>query len=146
MRRILYTALLFLLIPAALCADFSYKLELFSFDPIYKEYAADKNKPMLALSPAYYTDGFPTYILQDDWTGDGYVIEEYPLTEAFAGAPMMIEINLSETISVLRQTFTFDHWHSAPSPSTSPGRGLSTCTWKVSSQIRSATMECTSMA
>ncbi len=28
MRRILYTALLFLLIPAALCADFGYKLEL----------------------------------------------------------------------------------------------------------------------
>ena len=111
MRRILYTALLFLLIPAALCADFDYKLELFSFDPIYKEYAADKNKPMPALSPACYTNGlFPTYILQDGWIGDGYVIEEYPLTEAFAGAPMMIEINLGETISILRHTFTFDHW------------------------------------
>lgn len=63
MHRILYIVLLLLLLPAVLFASLEYKLELFSFDPIYKEHAADKNKPMLALSPAYYIDGFPTHIL-----------------------------------------------------------------------------------
>lgn len=114
MKKKLIVILLALILPLSLIfADFDYQLELFSFDPLYKEYMADKNKPELALNLSYYADGFPEYILQDDIHGsnyEDYFIEKFHLTRPFAGAPFMVEINLGETISVLRHTFTFDHW------------------------------------
>lgn len=98
----------------SLWADFDYRLDLFSFNPLYEVPMADRSKPELSLNLIYYAQGFPDRILQDNLHGNGgyddYHIETFPLTEPFAGAPFMVRINLGETISVLRHTFTFDHW------------------------------------
>lgn len=107
--------LLIILPLSSILADFDYKFELFSFDPIYKEYLADRSKPELSLEVLYYAEGFPDRILQDDMEWgfndyDLYYIEEFPLSEPFAGAPLMIRAKLGESISILRNTFTFDHW------------------------------------
>ena len=109
MRKTSFVALLFLFSLLGLHASFDYRLELFSFDPTYKEYMADNNSPNLSFNYIYNFAGFPDHVYQD-WGPE--VDVEYPqyflFTSELAGAPMMGQVKLGETLSLFRNTFSFD--------------------------------------
>lgn len=106
-------------------ASFSYELDLLGFDPLHKPYLADKYRPGLSFDYALYPasgGGLPTYVYQD-WRNNGYGAGEvaagmedsygprlFQLTCPFAGGPAAGLLNIGETISLFRNTFTFDHW------------------------------------
>lgn len=92
---------LMLLVMACLFA-FDYSLEFMSFKPIYDEYDADRNRATLDFQYAYVYDGYPTYIYQND------VKFNFNDPEKWRVQPFIGIYHLGETLSLFRNSFTFD--------------------------------------
>ena len=68
-------------------AGFEYELDLFSFDPLYKEYKADKNSANMQFNYIYNFAGFPEYIFQDSKSHNtGYTPEIFPVPRSENGS------------------------------------------------------------
>lgn len=107
-KKLLLTLVVLFSLMAAF-AGFDYRLELLSFDPVYKEYMADKNSPNLSFNYIYNFAGFPDHVYQDGRTGAPDP-KYFPLKSELAGAPMMGQVKLGETLSLFRNIFTFDNF------------------------------------
>lgn len=112
-KRTTIITILLMLIPSMLSASFSYRLDLLSFDPIYREYTADRNRAGMDFQYAVVDkDGFPKGFYQDDRLYGGAVY--YPFTDVkennvgFRQQPFMALLHVGETLSLMRNTFTFD--------------------------------------
>lgn len=110
MKKTIAFILVIILVCTSAFSAFDYKLDLFSFDPLHKEYMADKNSPNLMFNYIYNFSGFPDHVYQDapgDKLPDPKV---FYLTSKLAGAPFMGQFKLGENMSFLRNTFYFDNW------------------------------------
>ena len=114
-RKISIITALLLLVPTILSASFSYKLDFLSFDPIYREYTADRNRAGMDFQYLMLNkEGFPEGFYQDDEDKGGATY--FPFTDfesefiGFRNQPFMALIHMGETLSLFRNTFTFDHW------------------------------------
>ena len=104
-RRIsIFAALVMLLCAASAFAGFEYKLDLLSFKPLYGEFNADRNRAGLDLQYAYVYDGYPTYIYQG---GNRFDFHE---NTTWRVKPCFAVYHIGETLSLMRNTFTVDHW------------------------------------
>lgn len=115
MKRISLVFLVLGLGISSIFAEFGYTLDLLSFDPIYKEYQADKYRTGMSFDYAYVVDGFPDYVYQDwrqaNQVGDANTSPMvFGFTRKLAQEPFIGIINIGETLSLLRHTFTFDTW------------------------------------
>lgn len=105
--------LLMIFIVASMFAQFGYTLDVLSFDPLYREYYADKYRAGMTFNYAYVADGFPNYVYQD-WRQKNQVGDHqdtpqiFWLTEELSGAPYIGIVNVGETLSLLRHTFIFN--------------------------------------
>lgn len=98
------------LVTMSLFAQFSYSLDLFSFQPLHKEYLADKNSGNLQFNYIYNFSGFPDHIYQDTTVSQTPDPVYYPLTSQLDLAPFMGQFKLGENMSFLRSTFSFDNF------------------------------------
>ncbi len=98
----------------SLYASVDYKFDLVSFDPLHKEYFADRARPELSINYLYYTEGYPDKVLQDqyiDSEGETNTIKVWNMKSSVLDPQdRMIHLKLGETASLARSTFTFDHW------------------------------------
>ena len=89
-------------------AGFEYELDLFSFDPLYKEYKADKNSANMQFNYIYNFAGFPEYIFQDSKSHNtGYTPEVFPVPGQRM-VPWMGQLKVGEQLGLFRNTFRFD--------------------------------------
>lgn len=115
MRKICLLLLILLLITSSLFAGFGYQLDILSFNPLYKEYQADKYRTGMSFDYAYVVDGFPDYVYQD-WRQPNQVGDDdsspkiFDLNRKLAQQPYIGILNIGETLSLLRHTFSFDSW------------------------------------
>jgi len=107
-KKLFVLLFLFLLIINSLFASFDYKFELLSFDPIHKDYLADKSCPEFSLNYSSFFEGFPTRVLQNDSINNENVIEVYEFTKNLNPPGSMFDFKLGETLSIGRSTFEFD--------------------------------------
>ncbi|NCB27160.1 MAG: hypothetical protein EOM62_17150 [Bacteroidia bacterium] len=115
MKKTPVLLLLLILGTSSLFAGFGYRLDLLSFDPLYTEYQADKYRTGMSFDYAYVADGFPDYVYQDwrqanqvgDKKNDAMVFE---LNRKLTQEPFVGILNIGETLSLLRHTFSFDAW------------------------------------
>ncbi len=101
MKRIAIICL-FLLSASMLFASVDYKLELVSFNPIYREYGAGRNQAVMGLQYLDVYKGFPTYFYQNEIrfdfkAGSGWRLE-----------PFIVSYSVGETMSLGRSTLYFD--------------------------------------
>ncbi|MGD1822206.1 MAG: hypothetical protein ACPKM0_05500 [Pleomorphochaeta sp.] len=92
-------------------ADLDYKFDLVSFDPLHKEYFADRTSPEFSLNYLTYLEGFPTYIMQDEYIRDETEVNKiniWEFDEIIQPEDKMVHLKLGETLSVARSTFSFD--------------------------------------
>lgn len=92
-------------------ANVNYKLDILTFDPIYKEYFADRARPDFSLSQINYYEGFPDRVLQDthvDTGGEEITVTAWPFNETIKPENKFISLKLGDTIALGRNTFTFD--------------------------------------
>jgi len=97
---------------SVLHAGVDYRFDLISFDPLHKEYFADRARPDLSISYLYYQDGYPDRILQDGWnseTGEN-IVKVWDFTWDITPVDTMVWLKIGETAAVARSTFMFDHW------------------------------------
>lgn len=109
-----YLSMLFLLtvILSAAYAGLDYSIDLISFEPLHKEYFADRARPDLSISKLYYSEGYPDRILQDGWdsaSGENSV-ELWEFIGEIGPVDRMVLLKIGETFALARSTFTFDHW------------------------------------
>ncbi len=108
-KKLFVLMFLSLFIINSLFSSFDYKFEILSFDPIHKDYLADKSCPEFSLNYSYFFEGFPTRILQDDFDNtNNYVIEVYDFKGDIVPPDSMFDLKLGETLSLGRSTFDFD--------------------------------------
>ena len=100
-----------------LSAAFDYKFDAFSFDPIYKEYFADRARPDFSLSQISYFDGYPDRVVQDthvDVTEENWQNNKYVKVFLFDGLIQpenkFVALKIGDTMALARSTFIFDHW------------------------------------
>lgn len=99
------------LVPLMIFADFSYSLDLLSFDPLHQEYTADRDRAGMDFQWVY-VDEFPEGVYQNGtffkfgkpFSGDMWNVD------GFDEMPWMGMIHLGETLSLFRNNFEFDHW------------------------------------
>ena len=113
-KRIISSIAIFL-VALSLWADFDYRLELVSMKPLHREYLADPDKAALQFIYMDIYRGFPDHVFQDGRSWDGW--EWNPTRFDFAEDSRMLtkgswagQVKLGENLSLLRNTFTFDHW------------------------------------
>ena len=115
MRKICLLLLGMVLLTSSLFAGFGYQLDILSFNPLYKEYQADKYRTGMSFDYAYVVDGFPDYVYQD-WRQPNQVGDDdsspkiFDLNRKLAQQPYIGILNIGETLSLLRHTFSFDSW------------------------------------
>ena len=101
MKKFLVTLLVLIIATSAMFASFSYDLDLISFDPLHKEYLADPHRPAMGIEYAsVFEGGVPTFLHQHDKLFDF----SKDLDSTF------LKFNVGETISLMQNTFSFDHW------------------------------------
>ena len=103
---------LMLLIPSFIFAHFQYKLDFLSFDPVYEEYEADRNRAGMDFQYLLVND-FPEGVYQDvpDKGGATYFpfLPDDPPKRGFRIKPGMGLLHIGETVSLLKNTFIFDN-------------------------------------
>lgn len=81
MKKICAVLILLILALSSLYADFAYVFDLVSFDPLYKEYYADRYRAGMSFNYADVKDGLPEYVYQDwrqsDHRGDAFAAQTY---------------------------------------------------------------------
>lgn len=116
-KKLLILFVCYLFCSTALFASFEYKFDAFSFDPIYKEYFADRARPDFSISQISYFDGYPDRVLQDthvdvnetNWKVNKYV-KLFLFDELIQPENKFVALKMGETMSLARSTFIFDHW------------------------------------
>ncbi len=104
MKKTVLVVLLCLLCSLSIFAG--YRLDLFAMDPLHDIYMADRNRSSLGFSMDYLFDGFPASVMQDQGTTEPpevFLLKDYDI-------PMHSTIYVGETLSLFRNTFTFDNW------------------------------------
>lgn len=104
MKKVVLIFALALMLITTASAAFEYRLDLLSFDPLYKEYDADRSRASLDFQYAAVYDGYPTYIYQGENKFD------FVDPEVLRIKPFVAIYHLGETLGLARNTFTFDHW------------------------------------
>ena len=94
-------------------ADFNYKLDFLSLDPIYSEYLANRGRSGLSLSNLFFSEGFPNTIIQDTYFNEDHTEQEvyvFNFDEEIEPNDRMVNLQVGETFGLFRNTFTFDSW------------------------------------
>lgn len=95
-------------------ANFDYRFDLVSFDPLHKEYFADVRRPELSINYLFYTEGYPDRVIQDEYVDGNTTTNKIKYWELdmsrLEPLNQMIHLKIGETASLARSTFTFDHW------------------------------------
>ena len=107
--------LMLLGVTVSVFAGFDYRLDLLSFEPLHKEYLADKDGAALQFNYMDIYRGFPDHVFQDGASWDGWQWDprRYDFSEDSrlkTKGTYAAQIKLGESLSILRNTFTFDHW------------------------------------
>jgi hypothetical protein len=114
MKKKFFACLFFcLFVFSSLYADFNYQLDFVSLDPLYKEYFADRARPNLSINYLSFSEGFPDRVLQDNYNTHSTDVNEVKVWEfdrILKPDGKMVEVSLGETMSLVRNTFTFDNW------------------------------------
>lgn len=113
MKKTAVTFVLFLIVSSTLFASFQYQLDFLSFNPIHKEYFADRSRPDLSINYLFFFEGFPDRVLQDTYVDPGkpnHTVTVYPFEFDIPAKNKMVRLKLGETLSLFRNTFTFDNW------------------------------------
>ena len=112
MKRKFLLLIVFIIVTiSSLYAKFDYQLDLVSFDPLYKEYFADRVRAEFSINYLTYLEGFPNRVLQDNYKrneNDVNEVKVWNFTEALTPKDEMIQLKLGETVSLFRNTFTFN--------------------------------------
>ncbi|MCY1151162.1 MAG: hypothetical protein PQJ49_03455 [Sphaerochaetaceae bacterium] len=106
-KRFVIALLLSSVVSSSVFANVDYKFDLFSLDPLHKEYFADKGRADLSVNYLHFSEGFPDIVLQD--TSDGR-IKVWDISDHMESNDVMMQYKLGETISLFRNTFRFDSW------------------------------------
>ena len=104
MKKVMLVLLLAFVCSLSLFAG--YRFDLFAMDPLHDIYLADRNRSSLGFSMDYMFEGFPTSVMQDQKTA---IPKEVMLRKSY-DTPMHSIISVGETLSLFRNTFTFDNW------------------------------------
>ncbi|MDD4083427.1 MAG: hypothetical protein WC162_01460 [Sphaerochaetaceae bacterium] len=94
-------------------ADFGYKLDLLSLDPIYSEYLANRGRAGLSISYLSFSEGFPDKIIQDTFFNKDNTVQKvvvFPFDADIEPKNRMVNLQTGETFGLVRNTFTFDSW------------------------------------
>ena len=83
---------------------FDYRLDLISLTPLYEEYDADNHRASLDFQYGAIYQGYPEGFYQND--------TYFPFvdSEVLRIRPFVATYHMGETLSLLKNTFTFDHW------------------------------------
>lgn len=110
MKKKLFAVLLLCLISiSSVFASLGYQFDLYSFDPLHKEYFADRTSSDLSIGYLNYFDGLPDRILQDAYEDGEKVVHVFNFDKDLSNGSMM-QVKVGETISIARNTFSFNHW------------------------------------
>lgn len=112
-KRLLLVLAIFIACTGTAFAEFNYQFDIVSFDPLHKEYFADRAKSELSISYLNYFEGFPDRVLQDGYiseVGEVNTIKVWKFNKTVTPEDKMIYLKIGETASLARSTFTFDHW------------------------------------
>ncbi len=96
---------------STLFAKVDYRFDFASFDPLHKEYFADIRRPELSISYLSYSQGFPTYVIQDQYINsptEENSIMRWDFKGDIKPSDTMVELKIGETYSMARSTFIFD--------------------------------------
>lgn len=96
-----------------LVANFDYQFDLFSLNPLHKEYFADRGRADMSIVSQIYLEGFPDRVLQDVIVNDPsytHEVKVWEFSRDISSTNTMMEIKIGETISLFRNTFTFDNF------------------------------------
>ena len=99
----LFTILVILISAASLFASFDYRLELLSFKPTFKESSADRSRPALDFQYAGVYKGYPEYFYQNE---NKFTFNDSE--KPWRVKPFFAIYHIGETLSLFRNTFTFD--------------------------------------
>lgn len=102
MKRGITTFLFVLIVSSLLFASFDYKLELLSLVPTFEEEHADRSRAAMDIQYACVYDGYPVEFYQNQ---NKFTLKE---EKAWRFKPFFGVLHLGETVSVLRNTFSFD--------------------------------------
>ena len=95
----------------SLFANVDYQFDLFSLDPLHKEYFADRARADMSVVYLNYFEGVPDIILQDvevNAIDHDHEVQVWKLKRDLFDNSMM-QVKLGETISIARNTITFDN-------------------------------------
>ena len=110
-KIIIVVFLLFNICTSAIYAGFNYQIDLLSFDPLHKEYFADRTRADSSLNYLFYIEGFPDRVLQDKFinndVNDNQILV-WEFDEVVKENGKMVNIKIGETLSLLRNTIEFD--------------------------------------
>lgn len=83
---------------------FDYRLDLISLTPLYEEYDADNHRASLDFQYGAIYQGYPEGFYQND--------NYFPFVDSdvLRIRPFVATYHMGETLSLLKNTFTFDHW------------------------------------
>ena len=103
------------LVTLSIWAGFDYRLELVSMKPLHKEYLADPDSASMQFNYMDIYRGFPDHVFQDgrswdDWVWDPTRFDFAPDSRILTKGTWAGQVKLGENLSLLRNTFTFDHW------------------------------------
>ena len=93
-------------------ATVNYKFDWLSLDPLHKEYFADRARPDLSVNLLFNLEGAPDRVLQDYYNSSTqeYKVRVFDFSDNHSFSDLMMEYKLGETVSIARNTFTFDSW------------------------------------
>ncbi len=97
---------------SSLFANLDYQFDLFSLDPLHKEYFADRARADMSINYLNYFEGVPNKILQDvrvNAEDHDHEVKVWKLRNDLSNGTMM-QVKLGETISVARNTISFDNF------------------------------------
>lgn len=116
MKKKVLFVFIFSIISGSLFANFDYKFDAISLNPLHKEYFADRTRPDFSISNIFYFDGFPDKILQDNLVepnnenDDERSITVWDFNGDIDPNDRIVSVKIGETFGLARNTFTFDSW------------------------------------
>ncbi len=110
-KRLLLFSVICVFTLSYLYSAVEYRFDLFSIDPLHKEYFADQTRADLSFNFYYFNEGFPDRIVQTKKIGEN---EHKVISWEFEKTPRMentmVNIKVGETISFIRNSFLFDNY------------------------------------
>jgi hypothetical protein len=78
-------------------------------DPLYKDYFADRARPAFSIDYLTFYEGFPDRVLQDKIINGEHDIKVWTFNRDIKPVNKMVQVSFGETLSLGRNTFTFDN-------------------------------------